>query len=268
MEEKLPFELPTFDNVKEDNTDLGTFKSVKTLKEAYDSLRSCFTKNAMELAEIKKNMAQNVSLEQNSEKQEELCAKSDNDCVKSIKTSENDVKNDDFNAFKADILENNEEESAEKLTSDKAFVAPDNSDKVQAPEQKVGFWDNAEWSQKVEKFFKDNPSAQKYSNEIAKELMQDKEMLSSVDPLLQAWARVLEKSSKNIDLSDEFIEKNIISNPKIKNLIIQNYLSELKTYRSAPSVIASVQGSANRASPRKNVADMAQAKELAKKLFQ
>ena len=61
MEEKLPFELPEFklEEIKEDSSlPLGTFKSVKTLKEAYDSLRSCFTKNAMELAEIKKNLAQ------------------------------------------------------------------------------------------------------------------------------------------------------------------------------------------------------------------
>ena len=66
MEEKLPFELPKFDNIKEDNTDLGTFKSAKTLKEAYDNLRSCFTKNAMELAEIKKNLANNQQKYQNS----------------------------------------------------------------------------------------------------------------------------------------------------------------------------------------------------------
>ncbi len=55
MEEKLPFELPSFEGeLKNDGTDLGTFKSVKTLKDAYDSLRSCFTKNAMELAKMSK----------------------------------------------------------------------------------------------------------------------------------------------------------------------------------------------------------------------
>ncbi len=33
--------------------DLGTFKTVKNLKEAYESLRKVFTKNAMELAKLK-----------------------------------------------------------------------------------------------------------------------------------------------------------------------------------------------------------------------
>lgn len=52
----ISINLPNFDNLDltNDGTDLGTFKSVSDLKQAYDELRSCFTKNAMELAKIKK----------------------------------------------------------------------------------------------------------------------------------------------------------------------------------------------------------------------
>lgn len=265
MEEKLPFELPKFDNVKDDGTDLGTFKSAKTLKEAYDNLRSCFTKNAMELAEIKKNLVTNS---QNAENCEEDCAKSGENTENEPQNAQNEPENNDLNAIKPEISNSNEGVIAGENASDKAEIVPDSSDKTDVPEKNGEVWDNTDWSQNIEKFFVKNPSAKDYANEIAKELMQDKEAQNSSDPLLQAWVRVLEKKSQNLVLSDDFIEKNILSNQKIKNLIIQNYLNEIKTYKSAPSVILGSSGGDSRASSKKAVADMTEAKELAKKFFQ
>ena len=40
--------------INEEGADLGTFKSVKNLKDAYDSLRKVFTQKSMELAKLKK----------------------------------------------------------------------------------------------------------------------------------------------------------------------------------------------------------------------
>ena len=48
--------LKSDEHTQHDEVDLGTFKSVKTLKEAYDCLRKTFTQNAMELAKYKKNL--------------------------------------------------------------------------------------------------------------------------------------------------------------------------------------------------------------------
>ena len=58
--DEISINLPNFDDMEltEDGTPLGTFKSVKNLKEAYDELRSCFTKNAMELAKLKHEKTQ------------------------------------------------------------------------------------------------------------------------------------------------------------------------------------------------------------------
>ena len=53
--DEISINLPNFDNIElsDDGTPLGTFKSVQSLKDAYDELRSCYTKNAMELAKLK-----------------------------------------------------------------------------------------------------------------------------------------------------------------------------------------------------------------------
>lgn len=54
MEKSDLSSAPKIDKSGVEDVDLGTFKSVKTLKEAYDSLRKTFTQNAMELAKYKK----------------------------------------------------------------------------------------------------------------------------------------------------------------------------------------------------------------------
>ena len=278
MEEKLPFELPEFklEEIKDDNSvSLGTFKSVKTLKDAYDSLRSCFTKNAMELAEIKKNLAQKTENLENPDKKQELFAKQDTNDQNIPKNDEKEQNMADLNEMRAEISNLDGQviaQSSDKMqnipeqnSSDKVS-APDESDKAKAPE--TNFWDSADWSQKAENFFDKFPSARQHTSELAKELTKDKNLAKSEDSLLVAWARVLEQNNKNIELNDDFIEKNIKNNQKIKNLIIKNYLNEIKTYKSAPSVIVSAEGTTTQSSTHSRVTDMAQARERAKKLFE
>ena len=278
MKEKLPFELPEFklEEIKEDNSvPLGTFKSVKTLKEAYDSLRSCFTKNAMELAEIKKNLAQKAENTENLENKQELFAKQDIDTQNSPENDKNQQAKSNLNEMRAEISNLDEQviaQSSDKMQDipeqnklDKA-QAPNEADKAPAPE--TNFWDSADWSQKAEKFFDKFPNARQHTSELAKELTKDKNLATSEDSLLVAWARVLEQNNQNIELNDDFIEKNVLNNQKIKNLIIKNYLNEIKTYKSAPSVIVSAEGTTVQSSTHFRVTDMAQARERAKKLFE
>lgn len=278
MKEKLPFELPEFklEEIKEDDSvSLGTFKSVKTLKDAYDSLRSCFTKNAMELAEIKKNLAQKPENSENQDNKQELFVKQDKNSPKLAENDEKQPNNTNLNEMRAEIpnvdgqvitqSSDKMQDIPEQKTSDKAS-APDNSDKAKAPE--TNFWDSADWSQKAEKFFDKFPSARQHTQELAKELSKDKNLANSEDSLLVAWAHVLEQNNQNIELNDDFIEKNIVNNQRIKDLIIKNYLNEIKTYKSAPSVIVSAEGTTVQSSTHSRVTDMAQARERAKKLFE
>ena len=277
MENELPFKLPEFkvDELKQDNTNLGTFKSVKSLKDAYDSLRSCFTKNAMELAEIKKNMQQN---NENIDKKEEVFAKTDTNVSKIDQNDQNQAKNSDLNDFRQEILQSNEldiiqkTEKGEDNLSDKVDITPDKTilDKAESPQEvkpNVDVWENADWNSKVERFFELYPDAKVYSKELAQILVNDKTVRKSESPLTNAWIKILQNNKHEIKLDNEFISKNVLNNPKIYNLVVNDYLSKLKTNKSAPSVIANVEGASVSAGVHKTVANMAEAKELAKKFF-
>ena len=277
MENELPFKLPEFkvDELKQDNTNLGTFKSVKSLKDAYDSLRSCFTKNAMELAEIKKNMQQN---NENIDKKEEVFAKTDTNVSKIDQNDQNQAKNSDLNDFRQEILQSNEldiiqkTKKGEDILSDKVDITPDKTilDKAESPQEvkpNVDVWENADWNSKVERFFELYPDAKVYSKELAQILVNDKTVRKSESPLTNAWIKILQNNKHEIKLDNEFISKNVLNNPKIYNLVVNDYLSKLKTNKSAPSVIANVEGASVSAGVHKTVANMAEAKELAKKFF-
>ncbi len=277
MENELPFKLPEFkvDELKQDNTNLGTFKSVKSLKDAYDSLRSCFTKNAMELAEIKKNMQQN---NENIDKKEEVFAKTDTNVSKIDQNDQNQAKNSDLNDFRQEILQSNEldiiqkTKKGEDILSDKVDITPDKTilDKAESPQEvkpNVDVWENADWNSKVERFFELYPDAKVYSKELAQILVNDKTVRKSESPLTNAWIKILQNNKHEIKLDNEFISKNVLNNPKIYNLVVNDYLSKLKTNKSAPSVIANAEGARVSAEVHRTVANMAEAKELAKKFF-
>ncbi len=217
MEEDLPFKIPTFDGVElnEDSTeDIGSFRSVKDLKNAYDNLRSCFTKNAMELAKLKKGEAAAVFSE-----------------------------------------------------SDKAPAPDSNVDKVETtPTKEDHIWDQADWTHDIENFFTQNPAAKQYSKELATILVEDKTLSAQKDPLLQAWVKILEKNNKQNDA--EFWEKQLTQNQAFKDKIIQEYLTNVKSAKSAPPVITSREGVTNITSPKPVVSTLNEAKLLAKKLFE
>lgn len=280
MEEKLPFELPTFEGeLKNDGTDLGTFKSVKTLKDAYDSLRSCFTKNAMELAKMKKDMQKTSEKveeptlkNESAEKREELCVKPNESVTILPKNEEKQSKSSNLSDFRGEISSVNEGEVDPKNTiedsSDKVQNTPDEkSDKVITPEQNLPIWESADWNSKVSDFFTEFPDAKNHSKEIAEMLVKDKAVQNSEAPLLNSWVKILQKNEQKVDINDDFIAKNALNNQKIYNLIVNDYLSKVKTHKSAPSVIANAEGAQFSAKAHKTVQNMTEARELAKKFF-
>lgn len=277
MENNLPFEIPSFnlEELKPDNTDLGTFKSVKTLKDAYDSLRSCYTKNAMELAKIKKNTSNSSTNDVN---QAEVFVKTNENTENEAQNAQNVPENSDLNDFRQEIKDNNEQILDEKTPknqeneSDKAALTPDEnvSDKVEAPEitpKKQNIWENVDWNNQVVEFFEQYPDAKNHSKELAQILVNDKAIRENPAPLTNAWIKFLAQREQKFELTDEFIEKNILKNQKICDLVISNYLNKIKSNKSAPSVMTNAEGASLNVEKHKTASNMAEAKEMAKKFF-
>lgn len=242
------------EQVQQEEVNLGTFKSVKTLKEAYDSLRKTFTQNAMELAKYKK---QAESLGDDVQKTE--TTKTEN----IDKNDEKTIKNDDFsqknqeNATNFDILE-----------SDKVTTTPDNqddADKVNTPAE-VNF-ESAEWQQKVQNFFRDNQEARDFAKEIGKEIIQDKAVRDSVDPLGRAWIKILQRQNVRRELSEQELQDLVTKNEAIKQKIIVDYLSQLQHKKTVPTLIANNTGAEVNAKVSPHALNMDEAKELARKIF-
>jgi len=209
--EDISINLPNFDDLEpvDDGTDLGTFKSVKNLKSAYDELRSCFTKNAMELAKLKKEVANDLS---------------------------------------------------DKETS------PDMVDKANIAPTELHIWEKDNWQKEFDDFLEQNPNATKFSDEILGRIKQDKDIESTSFPLLTAWVRVLEE--KVNDDNEQALEEKISSKPELKDRIIQDYLTTVKSSKSAPKVISSREGVNNISTPKRTISSLDDAFEMAKKYFE
>ena len=268
---EIKIDLPDFklEELQPDNTDLGTFKSVKTLKDAYDCLRKSFTKNAMELSKIKKEQQENTLKTKNAENKEEVFAKQDENATFKDKNQQNQQKSSDLNDLRAEIVNTDDHKSVENQESDKALT-PDNEKETDKVENTpVNFWESADWNENVKNFFESNNKAKNYVKEIGKVLVQDKDIRTSSNPLQQAWIKVLENKINDNVINNADLEEIVMNNEKIKQKIIQEYLNELKSKKSAPAVISKTQISgAEIVAERKNSAlSMAEAKELAKKLL-
>ncbi len=249
------------ENRQQDEVDLGTFKSVKTLKDAYDSLRKTFTQNAMELAKYKKNESKTEvnEISQNSESD-------DKNTKNSEKIEKNDEKTTNFTQ-NSEILENATTQEIAEL-SDKVGSTPDTNlgevDKVLAPT--LNRFESEEWQKKVQNFFQENEDARQHANEIGRIIMQNEDVRNSADPLDKAWIKVL-KNNLVTPLDNAKIEEYILQNESIRQKIIEQYLSELQHKKSAPKVISERGGTQPNATKSPHPLSMAEAKELAKKIM-
>lgn len=239
---------------QQEDVNLGTFKSVKSLKEAYDCLRKTFTQNAMELAKYKKDLEKT---ERNPES-ESVQQKSEN--VQNVsKNKENSSKISSFNDDNT-ISEDNK-------MSDKVDSTPDNNvqmDKVKTPI--CSKYESEEWQNKVQQFFLENQDAMPFASEIGRIIMQDKSIQNSAEPLDKAWIKVLKTNvAKSID--EAMLEKLALQNENIKQKIIEQYLSELQHKKSTPKVIAEKTGTQLSAGKTFQIRSMKDAKEMAKKIL-
>jgi len=237
--------------VKESNIEdstLGTFKDVQTLKSAYDNLRSEFTRKSQLLAELRKNMdgdkvqtpPETLDNDEKSVSKEEMksdCEAKQN-CGEILETRVGTMHIDSKNAVKT-------ENDVEKSTSSTSMDTQD-KDQVSSNQKALPFWQRSNWDTQIKQFFEQFDMDANQKKEMARLLSEDKDLEYSESPLYIAYAKLMHRERLDIDklIEDEnFVESKILSNEKIKNRIINDYLGTLNQNRwSVPKVMANTSG--------------------------
>ena len=100
--------------------------------------------------------------------------------------------------------------------------------------QKLKEYENTSvsWEDKVDKFLQNNPTASEYGEDIYQEIANDSNLINMDNCLEIAFSRALEKKIVPYDrlLQDsEFLDKYVYNNSAVKDKIIKDYLSSIKT---------------------------------------
>ena len=124
------------------------------------------------------------------------------------------------------------------------------------------------WQERVDDYLANSRYGTQFAKEIARTLMQDKQLASMPNCLELAYNQVVASKyqSKEDMLSDEdYLNNYIYNNDKVKSTIISNYLQDLKD-NSAPPIILQSGGAVGLNSPTK-VKDFSEAKKIVERLF-
>lgn len=95
------------------------------------------------------------------------------------------------------------------------------------------------WNKNISEFLQSHENASDLMEEITAEIMKDETLRTQEDGLEKAYNRAIEKKyvpHKVLAENPDFLEKYIYSNDKIKNKIIEEYVSTLQNSRSPLSV--------------------------------
>ena len=91
------------------------------------------------------------------------------------------------------------------------------------------------WKDKINEFLQSHENASDMMEEIANEIVSDKDLSVSPEGLEKAYIKVMEKKyipHSELVNNKEFLEKYIYSNDQIKNKIIEEYVSTIKSNQS------------------------------------
>lgn len=91
------------------------------------------------------------------------------------------------------------------------------------------------WQNKISEFLQSHKNASDLVDDISNEIMNDANLRESEDGLEKAYSRVVEKKyvpQEQLANNDEFLEKFIYSNNKIKEKIINEYIASLQLPKS------------------------------------
>lgn len=123
------------------------------------------------------------------------------------------------------------------------------------------------WQENVSNFLTNNAEAQKYSGEIANEILLDKNLQNSPNALELAWARVMQKNyvePEKLSNDQNFINEKILSRDDIKKRVLEEYFKNLQNVKTPP-VIASNGSVASIVEEKPKT--MQEAKVMVEKLF-
>ena len=134
-------------------------------------------------------------------------------------------------------------------------------------EESMPIFADVHWQENVSNFLTKNTEAQKYSGEIANEILMDKDLQSSPNALELAWARVMQKKyvePEKLSNDQNFINEKILSRDDVKKQVLEEYFKNLQNVKTPP-VIASSGSVANIV--EKKPTTMQEAKIAVEKLF-
>ena len=123
------------------------------------------------------------------------------------------------------------------------------------------------WQENVSNFLSKNSEAQKYSGEIASEILNDKDLQSSPNALELAWARVMQKNyvePEKLSNDQNFINEKILSRDDVKRQVLEEYFKNLQQVKTPPVITSS--GSVAKL-VEKQPTTMQEAKQMVEKLF-
>ncbi len=207
--------------------DLGKFKNVQALMDAYNSLQVEFTKKCQKLSQLQKDKTECISQEENKEFVDNNVNLKENN-EKEQKNEENLVKNDENSSMG--------QENQQALDEDG-----------------------------LAKFLESNFDASCYADEI-KERFQSKIQTNS-SPYQVAWAEVLLNHMKEGDkLSDPIINQYVLTDENVRNRIVEEYLIALDNSKP-PLIISSKSGERLSEIVPDSPKSLADAKRMVDKMF-
>lgn len=106
-------------------------------------------------------------------------------------------------------------------------------------EESMPVFADANWQENVSNFLSKNTEAQKYSGEIANEILMDKNLQSSPNALELAWARVMQKNyaePEKLSNDQNFINERILSRDDVKKQVLEEYFKNLQNVKTPPVI--------------------------------
>lgn len=128
-------------------------------------------------------------------------------------------------------------------------------------------YQSEDWQNTVNEFLAKNTKAQKYSGEIANEILIDESLQSSPNALELAWARVMQKNYAEPDIlahDQNFINEKILNRDEIKTQVLEEYFKNLQKHKTPPVISGNGEVAVALSKPPQN---MAEAKLAVEKLF-
>lgn len=137
----------------------------------------------------------------------------------------------------------------------------------QSAKEQEPIYKSENWQTVVNDFLAKNTEAQKYSSDIANEILNDQSLQMSPNALELAWARVMQKNYYEPDVlaqDQNFLNEKILNRDEIKTQVLEEYFKNIQKQKIPPVISGSGEVAVAVAKAPQN---MAEAKLAVEKLF-